>query len=148
MFALCQKLMIGSSNPGGPTLMATDDVQERREAGDGDPKKQRYNEVTIKHAKVVKKRTGAARWTHKLAKSLERYLKGMRDLPEGPSVLGSPELELHAALGDDLAMDMLRIILDCDDPSRKILKDTPKHKRKKEKQRNKTCPNEPTQGGL
>ena len=64
------------------TPMATDGAQEYTEAGEQTPKKSQkvhYDALTIKNAKTIRKRTGATRWTQKLAKAPEHYLKAQRD---------------------------------------------------------------------
>ena len=58
--------------------MATDGAHEFKEAGEPAPdklEKVRYNDLTIKNAKTRRKRTGATRWTQKVGKVLEHYLK-------------------------------------------------------------------------
>ena len=131
-FVLCQRLTTGSSSTRGGLPMQVDDVQERTEAGEPAPEKPRYDEMTLKALKTMRKRIGATRFTQKLAKALERYLKGLRDLPEGEPVPGSPELQLQAALGEELAADVWHIILGYDEPGKRALKAAVKQKRRRE----------------
>ena len=79
---------------GHAKLMEADGRRENTEAGKGAPLKPRDDEVNLKNAKLIRKRTGVARWIQKLAKSLERNVEGLRDLPEGELAPGNPELEL------------------------------------------------------
>ena len=95
--------------------------------------KVRYDALTIKNAKTIRKRIGATRWTQNLAKALEHYLKVQRELPEEEYTPGQPTVEMHVQIGEELAADVWSIILDCDDPGKKALKLADKHKKKKEK---------------
>ena len=107
------------------TPMATNGAQEYTEAGEQTPEKSqkvRYNALIIKNAKTIRKRIGATRWTQKLAKALEYYLRVQRELPEEEYVPGQPALEMQVQIGEELAADVWSIILDCDDPWKKALK--------------------------
>ena len=110
-------------------------MQEYTEAGERILEKPSYDELTWKNVKTVPKRMGATHWTQKLAKALERYLKGLCDLSEEELASGSPELEPQAALGERLAADVWHVILDCDDLGDCPLQDEAKQKRKCEKQK-------------
>ena len=67
----------------------------------------RYDALTIKNAKTIRKRAGATRWTQKLAKALEHYLKALRELPEEQYTLGQPALEMQVQIGEELAADVV-----------------------------------------
>ena len=53
----------------------------------------------------------------------------MRELPEDGQAPRDPALEMHAALGDELAQEVWHVVLDCDDLGRKALKSVDKQKR-------------------
>ena len=59
--------------------MDTDAARDTTEAGDPAPAKPRYDELSVKNAS----------WTHKLAKSVEHYLKGSSELPEDGEAPGN-----------------------------------------------------------
>ena len=114
--------------------MATDNVQEQTEAGDGVLEKQRYDELTIKNAKMVRKRTGrhgGRRNWRSLSKGISKGCVICQRVPlprEAWNWSYTPCLEMiwrwmFGALSWT-AMTQL-----------KILKDAANHKRKKEKQR-------------
>ena len=71
--------------------------------------------------------------TQTLAKSLEHYLKCMRELPQHAQAPGYPALEMHTAVGDELAQEVWHVVLDCDDPGHKSLKSADRCKRTKAK---------------
>ena len=112
--------------------MAVDGAQEHTEAGDGVPEQQRYDELNLSNAKTIRKPTRATRWTGKLAKALEGYLKGVCDLTEGELAPGSAKLEMQAALGEELALAVWHIVLDCDGPGKEPLKEAAKQKNKRD----------------
>ena len=115
--------------------MATDGAQEYTEAGEQTPEKSqkvRYDALTIKNAKTIRNRTGATRWTQKLAKALEHYVKAQRELPEEEYTPRQPALEMQVQIGEELAADVWSIILACEDPGKKAPKSADKHKKKKE----------------
>mmetsp|Transcript_28002 Transcript_28002/g.46346 ORF Transcript_28002/g.46346 Transcript_28002/m.46346 type:complete len:223 (-) Transcript_28002:709-1377(-) len=97
------------------------------------PSKPRYDEFTAKNSKRLRKRTGATRWTQKICKALERYLRGMQEVPDDGYGPAHPALEMQVQLGSELAEDIWSVVLDCDDPGRRALKSGDKEKRKKEK---------------
>jgi hypothetical protein len=129
-FALCQRLAVAT----GTLPMSLDAPQQATEAGNS-PAKPRYDELSLKAAKLIKKRTGATRWTQKLAKALERYLHGLRELPDDDQGPNSPALEMQAALADELVADVWHTILECDDPGNQALKAADKQRRKRDKAR-------------
>ena len=135
-FALAQRLAVRPPPSATQTPMATDGGHKFTEAGQQTPDKSqkvRYDVLTIKNAKTIRKRIGATRWTQKLAKALEHYLKAQRESPEEEYTLGQPALEMQVQIGEEIAADVWSIILDCDDPGKKALKSVDKHKKKKEK---------------
>ena len=117
-FALAQRLAVQPPPSATQTPMATDGAQEYTEAGEQTPDKSqklRYDALTIKNAKAIRKRTGATRWTRKLAKALEHSLKAQREPPEEECTPGQPALEMQVQIGEELAAGVWCIILDCGD---------------------------------
>ena len=135
-FALAQRLAVRPPPSATQTPMATDGAHEYTEAGEQTPEKSQkvcYDALTIKNAKTIRERSGATRWTQKLGKAMEHYLKAQRELPEEEYTPGQPALEMQVQIGEELAADVWSIILDCDDPGKKAPKSADKHKKKKEK---------------
>ena len=94
--------------------MSVDAPQQATEAEEA-PSKRRYGGLSFKAAKLVRKRLGATRWTQKLAQALERYLRGLRGLPDDDQGPSSLALKKQAALAEELLADVWHTILDCDD---------------------------------
>ena len=89
--ALAQRLSARAPQPTDSAAMATDGQQERTDAAQPVPEKPRYDDLSLKNAKTIRKRTGA---TQKLAKALVRYLKALRDVLEEVCLPGHPTLEM------------------------------------------------------
>ena len=110
--------------------------QDGTDFAEQSPSKPRYDEFTAKNSKRLRKRTGATGWTQKICKALERYLRGMQEVPDDGYGPAHPALEMQVQLGSELAEDICgAVVLDCDDPGRRALKSADKEKRKKEKKR-------------
>ena len=65
-FALAPRLAVRPPPAATQTPMATDGGQEFTEAGEQTPDKSqkvRYDALSVKNAKTIRKRTGATRWT-------------------------------------------------------------------------------------
>ena len=119
-----------------PLPMFVDVGQATAEAG-GVPAQVRYNELTLKNAKMIRKwKGGATHWTGKMAKAVERYMPGMRELPSEPTGLASPVIEMQLALCDQLVDDVWHAILTCYDLGKRELEaaSEPKTKHQKHKQ--------------
>ena len=133
-FTMAQHLSAGFRHLDLAITMETDATEDATEVGEPAAAKPRYDELSFKIAKTIRTRNGATRLTQKPAKSLEHYLKGMRELPEDGHAPRDPAMEMHAALGDELAQEVWHVVLDCDNPDRKTLKTANKQKREKAKQ--------------
>ena len=62
-FALAQQLLVHLQPPAASAPMATDGHQENIDALEPVPEKPRYDDLSLKNAKTIRKRTGARRWT-------------------------------------------------------------------------------------
>ena len=132
---------------------AGDGAQRETQAGkhEGTTEGARYGEETYAddkyalspgHLGDLRKRAGACRWTQKLCRILESYLK---HLPEAASEAvraaghgGGADTSMLGGEGDpllhwELALAIWETILKCDDDAKSVLKDKARNARKKEK---------------
>ena len=120
-FALLQRLSSTKPPPRPEPMARVIGPQDGTDFAEHPPWKPRYDKFMAKNSKRLRKRTGATRWTQKICKALERYLRGMQEVPDDGYGPAHPALEMQVQLGSGLAEDIWAVVLDCDDPGRRAL---------------------------